>query len=578
MAYYKTKRISGQDYLYIYETRLVDGKPRPVMQAYLGKADRALAQLQGGPPREEIRSFAHGAVAAALSLADELGVAEIVDGAAARPRKGAPRHAHPSVGQTLVLGAIGLAVRPTSKRAFASWASTTTLPALWKFDADAITSQYFWDQMDRIPKRALDRIGDELTARVLEFAGVELDTLFYDNTNFYTFIDSANDRCTVARRGDSKQKRRDLRQVNVGLLVARDGWIPLRHDIFRGNQNDVSRFPEAIAGAGQRLSALGVSPGEVTLVCDKGNISKANLGGLDESRLHYVTSLPPSRMKDLSERPLGEFTEVDVPEVGARLVLRVEREIAGRARTVVVLDSPTLRHGQLQGLGQTLIRPVGALMKLARRLIVGHRRKRERLEAQVRRIVKAARSAGSILRWEITDAGDRRYRLDWWIDQEAYEHLRDRRYGRRLLVTDRAEWSTADILLAYWGASEAEHAFAALKDPRHCAIHTPHHWTDQKLAVHTFMAVLAYTIMAIIRRRARALGFTQDSRALVDMLDGIRVARLKEVRAGPGRPRVRWQAEEADASASALYRDLVSTRYDLGSIPREAPTRTARTG
>jgi hypothetical protein len=133
-------------------------------------------------------------------------------------------------------------------------------------------------------------------------------------------------------------------------------------------------------------------------------------------------------------------------------------------------------------------------------------------------------------------------------------------------------------LLAYWGASEAEHCFASLKDPRHCAIHTPHHWTDQKLAVHTFMAVLGYTIMAIIRRRARALGFSQDARTLVDMLDGIRAARLKEVRTEPGRRRVRWQAEEADASAAALYRDLVLPRFDLGSITCEAPTRTVRTG
>jgi hypothetical protein len=125
-------------------------------------------------------------------------------------------------------------------------------------------------------------------------------------------------------------------------------------------------------------------------------------------------------------------------------------------------------------------------------------------------------------------------------------------------------------------ASEAEHAFAALKDPRHCAIHTPHHWTTQKLAVHTFMAVLAYTVMAMIRRRARALGFTQDARTLVEMLDGIRMARLRQVRTGPGRRSVRWQAEEADSDASTLYRALISPQYDLGSITRKRVTSTAR--
>jgi hypothetical protein len=93
-----------------------------------------------------------------------------------------------------VLGAIGLAVEPTSKRGFASWATTTTLPLLVGFDAERLTSQYFWDQMDRVGERALDGIGAEFAKRVIEFADIELDTLFYDSTNYYTFIDSANGR------------------------------------------------------------------------------------------------------------------------------------------------------------------------------------------------------------------------------------------------------------------------------------------------------------------------------------------------------------------------------------------------
>jgi hypothetical protein len=156
-------------------------------------------------------------------------------------------------------------------------------------------------------------------------------------------------------------------------------------------------------------------------------------------------------MRDLTKRPLDEFAQVDVADMGTYHTLRATRTVAERERTVVVLDSPTLREGQLRGLGQTLMRPVGALAKLAHRLCGSRRCKRARLENQVKRIVRTADAARSILRWEIADAGDGHWTLDRWIDEDAYTHLRDRQYGRRLLVTDRAEWSTSSILAAYWG-------------------------------------------------------------------------------------------------------------------------------
>jgi len=46
-------------------------------------------------------------------------------------------------------------------------------------------------------------------------------------TNFATFIDTANGRAPIAQRGKAKQKRADLRLVGLGLVVTRDGGIPL---------------------------------------------------------------------------------------------------------------------------------------------------------------------------------------------------------------------------------------------------------------------------------------------------------------------------------------------------------------
>jgi len=149
-----------------------------------------------------------------------------------------------SVGQTLVMAAIGRALHPTSKRGWASWARHTSVGHLAGLEPNKITSQFFWDQMDRLPLEALPKVQAEVGRRVLQTYGVSTESLFYDTTNFYTFIDSRNHRCELAQRGRNKQERHDLRQFHMGLLVSRDGWVPLLAKLYRGNYNDVTTFPD----------------------------------------------------------------------------------------------------------------------------------------------------------------------------------------------------------------------------------------------------------------------------------------------------------------------------------------------
>ena len=55
-------------------------------------------------------------------------------------------------------------------------------------------------------------------------------------TNFATFIDTGNGKAPVAQRGKAKQKRSDLRLVGLGLVVTRDGGIPLLSHAYPGEQ------------------------------------------------------------------------------------------------------------------------------------------------------------------------------------------------------------------------------------------------------------------------------------------------------------------------------------------------------
>ena len=568
MAYLKPKNIYGRTYWYVVESRRVNGQIKTVNLAYLGKADDILSRWQQlSTPKDCLKSYSHGAVAVMLSLAKQLGIAEIINEHIKPPRRGSRQRKTPSVGDTLVMAAIGRALHPTSKRSWACWARQTTLGKLCGFDPAKLTSQYFWDQMDRLDIKSIASVEAELGRRVLKTFGISTESLHYDVTNFFTFIDSRNDRCDLPQRGKNKQKRSDLRQFQIGMLVSRDGWVPLLARLYRGNYNDVSTFPEGLKAIRRQCKELSILPERVTLVMDKGNISNKNWQLLDESGFGYVTSLPPGQYADYSTRSLDEFSSCLVPDVGQMKCLRTRAKVAGKERALIVLDSPSLRDGQLRGLNQQLQPVLFALTHLEHSLANANQRRRgEQIKRQITKILKGA-LARRLLRYKLTEDKQRSgyWQFDWWIDMDAYHWLRYRIYGRRVLVSNHADWRSCDLIWAYWGQSEAELVFRQMKDPKFLALRPQFHWTDQKICVHSFCCVVGYLLAALIRRHARQLGYTEGLNALLEELTELRIVLRSEVRSRVGRRRIHWQLEKTDAAAMKLYQSLVLPEYTLGT-------------
>ena len=144
-----------------------------------------------------------------------------------------------------------------------------------------------------------------------------------------------------------------------------------------------------------------------------------------------------------------------------------------------------------------------------------------------------------------------------WSDLEEYRRLLQHYFGLRVLITDRSEWTTAQIVEAYRGQSRVEAAFRDLKDPGMLATRPQFHWTDQKLHVHAFMCVTAYLLVRLLWWRARRdAGFAGGARILLAQLARIRRCRIVEHTGRAGRPRVRQQIEEIDSSLENLGRAL----------------------
>ena len=125
--------------------------PKIVRQVYLGRADDIVAKLQQAAsapkPQATVRDF--GAVAALVDLARRLRLAEIIDHHL--PKRGPG----PSVGTYLLVAVLNRCLDPCSKSALAPWFQRTVLDRLLPIQPSQLSSQRFWDNMDRVSPDAI---------------------------------------------------------------------------------------------------------------------------------------------------------------------------------------------------------------------------------------------------------------------------------------------------------------------------------------------------------------------------------------------------------------------------------------
>lgn len=549
MATIQKRTSHGQTYWYIVESRRVNGKPRPVTLAYLGKAEDLLERLT-----EEqafaLQSYSHGDVAALLNIALELDIVGLLNTYIPPGKNGRkPQRDGLTVGATFLLAALGRACCPTSKDGWYEWCKTTSLEYCLRRSFQALDSQHFWDQMHVFPVERIPEIEEALVQRLIEHYEIQLDTLVFDTSNFFTFIDSSNMRCDIAQRGKNKQKRYDLRQVGLALLVTRKDHFPLFHKTYRGNKNDTTLWREEFSTLIKRLKGVARELCDVTLVFDKGNNSKENFRCLDDTEgLHYVASLVPSYFKQLLADANRQLAPVQLKADEAVPVYRTTATVWGKERTCVVLVSEQLREGQIRGIHQALNKKSHALQAFKEQLDNPRRRKSFTPEEVEKRLcaILQGQYVHDIMKYELIERGNTQS-FQYFIDAQAFETLKNTVLGRRILVTNRADWTTEEIVLAYRAQTKVEYAFRHLKNPSHLAIRPQYHWTDQKIEAHFFLCIIGYLLTIAAYSRAKKHGnYNRNIDSFMDDLRSVRLAAMcpKKKDKRRGKNRLLYQLEK----------------------------------
>lgn len=189
-------------------------------------------------------------------------------------------------------------VCPRSEHAMPAWIRRSALTDLLQVDLDKLSDTALYRNLDRLhPKRAL--IESALTQRERTLFNLDPTIYLYDVTS--TYFEGQALANAKAKRGYSRDKRPDCKQVLVGLVVNRDGF-PQAHEVFEGNLQDRKTLGRMLDVLGLRV---GLQAGQ-TVVVDRGMAFEENLAEITSRKLHYLVA---SRQRE-RDRWLAEFEDL----------------------------------------------------------------------------------------------------------------------------------------------------------------------------------------------------------------------------------------------------------------------------
>jgi transposase len=564
-----TKWKKGKPYLYGVRSAWVNGHSRMVEQLSLGPRDRVMAPMHAQctaashkeiPALRTVQIRECGASALFYAVAQELRLIELIN--AHVPPAPPGRRTSLSVGHSLVLAAINRAAWPKSKRAFTAWYQGTVLARLVPARPDELRSQRFWEHMNLLESEHCAPIQRELLCRMHERFPLGAQFLVYDTTAYDTFIHTFNSRPSLPQRGKNQQTRAALRQSSLALVVDEERGLPLSSRCYEGHVTDVV----AVGASLQEMVGQGVpqtaSP-RLTLVLDKGNVSRDNCKALTEAHVSFLAAIPAGGVRRLYQVALPQYHPLALPD-GRRIKVycQAPKRLAGIQGQLLVRFSPTFYRQQVRTLDLLQRQATQRLLHLRAAIQQAIARNRPRTEKAVQgesaqrvrhdRLKEFFSPTRHLHQGRVQDRS-------WQWDGRKKRVSKHRDFGKTVLCTDRQELEPQRMVLAYRSHAKAEEMFRISKSRRPGLWWPAYHWTDSKLSVHALYCFLALLLIRIVLLRLHERNLSVGVELLTERLRGIHEA-LVVYANGAAQRVITERSPEQDELFAAL---------DLGSLAEQ---------
>lgn len=370
---------------------------------------------------------------------------------------------------------------------------------------------------DELLYRALDKllphkeaVEQHLTHRLGELFALEYDLLLYDLTS--TYFEGEAQYNELAQRGHSRDHRPDCKQVNIALLVSREG-MPLGYEVFAGNVADVKTLQEIVEAVERRYGKA-----KRIWVMDRGLSSKKNVAWLEQDGRLYVVATARSEWK----RWRAEFENQSGWQV-LRDEVEVKLCVVEEGRLSVVLCRSAQRRIKEKAMHERFAARIEAGLKMLEQRIE-HAKKplvRAAIERQLGRLLQ--RNSRSAARYQIELRDDATLaatvRLQWAIRAD-WEQAAELSEGCYVLRTNVANFTAEQTWQTYMQLTQAEAAFRIHKSE--LSIRPVWHHKARRVRSHILVCFLAYVLWKTLEQWQSKAGLGNSPRTLLEEFERIR--------------------------------------------------------
>ena len=406
---------------------------------------------------------------------------------------------------------IGRLCEPSSELHVAErWYRTTALEDLLGVKSEDIYAERLYRALDRLLPHK-EAIEQHLVKRLGELFELDYDLLLYDVTS--TYFEGVADPA-IAKRGHSRDHRPDCVQINIALVVTREG-MPLGYEIFSGGTTDVTTVKQIVESMESRFGKV-----NRVWVMDRGMVSAKNIAWLNSTKRRYVIGTARSELKrfakELSEktdwRQIRQDVEVKIcpgPDGSETFLL---------CRSAARMEKEKAMHERFSKRIEEGLESLTRRIEKSRKLL-----DRGKLERQIGRLLERnSRAAG---RYTIAIGEDKARAAGvklQWSKSSQWEDWAKLSEGTYILRSNIHDWTDEELWKTYIQLSEAEAAFRIHKSDL-CIRPIGHH-KQARIKAHILICFLAYGLWKTLQKWQSRAGLGDSPRTILTELSRIHSA------------------------------------------------------
>ena len=377
---------------------------------------------------------------------------------------------------------------PRSKMDCMRWKETIHEP-LW----DDIRLHELYRALDYLIDNK-EKIEYQMFNNIRDVFNQNTDLILFDTTSVSYWGEGEN-APELLKFGYSKEKRNDLKQLIVALLMT-EGGIPVGHETYPGNQVDVTSFPKIIAKVKDKFNLK-----RVVWVCDRGMISESNIELLDSIKHEYIIGIK-MRMLNAAQKEIllatkyKDFQKIHDNLYVKQIIVDIEvneedkkEEESIKEEKKIEVESDNEQSGKKKEKKTKII---------SRRYVVCYNPQQAKIDAINREHFKEIITRKVLEKTDkswIVKNGYRKYikLKEDIIESIDYERLeKEKIYDGKWVLLTNTKLEYTEIAKYYKSLWQIENAFKELKSS--LDVKPMYHWTEKRIRGHIFICFLALVL------------------------------------------------------------------------------------